>query len=116
MSDGPFRKRRRFRRRAVRVIVEYVSGAGLCRDFATTLGAGGMFIETDEPLSPGARLKLRFQLPGDGDSREIEGFVAWARRPTHGATGSAGMGIEFGDRAACAHLARALERLDEREP
>lgn len=106
-------QKRRFRRRVVRVLVEYVSAAGPCRDFATTLGAGGMFIETDEPLAPGARLKLRFRLAEDGDPHEIEGFVAWARRPAHRVSGSAGMGIEFRDRGACAQLARILEHLDE---
>jgi len=111
--DEPFRKRRRFRRRVVRLLVEYVSATGPSRDFATTLGAGGMYIETDEPLPPGARLKLRFRLPGERDAHEIEGFVAWSRRPIHGATSSAGMGIEFRDRRASAQLAQILDRLDE---
>jgi len=113
MTEETFRKRRRFRRRVVRVLVEYVSAAGPCRDYATTLGAGGMFIETDEPLAPGARLKLRFQLREIDEPHEIEGFVAWARRPAHHVSGSAGMGIEFRDRGACAQLARILEQLDE---
>lgn len=113
MSDGMFRRRRRFQRRAVRVLVEYVSAAGPCRDFATTLGGGGMFIETDEPLAPGARIKVRFRLGGDGaEPHEIEGFVAWSRRAVAGASGSTGMGIEFRDRAAVARLAQALEALD----
>ena len=113
--DRPERKRRRYQRRAVRVLVEYVSAAGICREFATTLGGGGMFIETDEPLAPGSRLKVRFSLgggdPGVAESHEIEGFVAWARRPAHGVTGTAGMGIEFRSRAAVAKLVRALEAL-----
>jgi uncharacterized protein (TIGR02266 family) len=113
MSERMFRRRRRFQRRAVRVLVEYVSAAGPCRDFATTLGGGGMFIETDEPLAPGARIKVRFRLGGDGDdAHEIEGFVAWSRRAVAGASGSAGMGIEFKDRSAVARLARALDELD----
>jgi uncharacterized protein (TIGR02266 family) len=94
-------------------MVEYVSAAGPCRDFATTLGAGGMYIETDEPLPSGARLKLRFHLHGEDGPHEIEGFVAWSRRPAHGATGSPGMGIEFRDRRATAQLARILDRLDD---
>jgi hypothetical protein len=44
------RPKRRYRRRTVRVLVEYVSDAGLCVDPATTLGAGGLFIETESPL------------------------------------------------------------------
>jgi len=113
MSERTFRRRRRFQRRAVRVLVEYVSAAGPCRDFATTLGGGGMFIETDEPLAPGARIKVRFRLGSESAGlHEIEGFVAWSRRAVPGASGSAGMGIEFKDRSAVATLARALDELD----
>jgi len=69
-----------------------------------------MFVETDEPLAPGSRLKVRFRL-GD-DAHEIEGFVAWSRRAAPGATGSAGMGVEFKDRGAIAKLTAALADLD----
>ena len=103
--------RRRFRRRTVRVIVEYVSNAGLCRDTATTLGAGGMFIETDQPLRAGSMVKLGFRLPAAETRHELEGQVVWSRLPTATPAGSAGMGIEFTDRAATADLARELEKL-----
>ena len=102
---------RRFRRRTLRVMVEYICEAGLCCDPATTLGAGGLFIETEAPLREGARLKLLFRLPASEILHEIEGRVVWARRP--GASGSPGMGIEFTDRAAAARLARELAALDE---
>jgi len=52
MSE-PSPQRRRFRRRTVRVLVEYLSDAGLCRETATTLGAGGLFIESQQPLPKG---------------------------------------------------------------
>ena len=111
MSEGDCSRRRRFRRRTVRVMVEYVSYAGLCRDTATTLGAGGMFIETDQPLRTGSMLKLAFQLSPGGTRHEIEGQVVWSRLPTATPAGSAGMGIEFNDRAATADFARELEQL-----
>ena len=101
---------RRFRRRTLRVLVEYFCEAGLCCDPATTLGAGGLFIETESPQREGARLKLRFRLPESQITHEIEGRVAWARRP--GSQGSPGMGIEFTDRAAAARLARELAGLE----
>jgi uncharacterized protein (TIGR02266 family) len=95
------------------VLVEYLSDAGLCCDTATTLGAGGLFIETETPLPPGSRPKLAFRLP-DGDLRhELEGEVVWSRRPADAGAGSPGMGIEFCDRAARSRLARELQRLDE---
>jgi Tfp pilus assembly protein PilZ len=83
--------------------VEYASETGLHSELATTLGAGGLFIASDEPLAETTRLKLRFQLPGVQPRWEIEGRVAWAD--------ATGMGIEFVDREAVGRLAAALESL-----
>ena len=107
----PKRPKRRYRRRTVRVLVEYVSDAGLCVDPATTLGAGGLFIETDSPLFEHSVLKMRFRLPGGEATHEIEGRVVWRRHPRDPGSYSPGMGIEFTDRAAAAGLARELETL-----
>ncbi len=41
---------RRHRRQTVRILVDYRSDRGVCCDYATTLGAGGLFIECEEPL------------------------------------------------------------------
>ena len=107
----PERPKRRYRRRTVRVLVEYVSDAGLCVDPATTLGAGGLFIETDSPLFEHSVLKMRFQLPSGETTHEIEGRVVWRRHPRDPGSYSPGMGIEFTDRAAASGLARELETL-----
>jgi uncharacterized protein (TIGR02266 family) len=107
----PERPKRRYRRRTVRVLVEYVSDAGLCVDPATTLGAGGLFIETDTPLREHSALKMRFRLPGSGTTHEIEGRVVWRRRHHDPGSHSPGMGIEFTDRAATVSLALELETL-----
>jgi uncharacterized protein (TIGR02266 family) len=109
---------RRFRRRTVRVRVE-IRMAGVVRtEWATTLGAGGMFLETDDALRVGTRVKLCFRLPGGDAAHELEGRVAWAMA-AQSADGSPapspGMGIEFNDPAATASLARELEREPEPE-
>jgi type IV pilus assembly protein PilZ len=104
---------RRFRRRTVRILVDYVSDRGVRCDYATTLGAGGLFVETEEPLPAGARMKLRFRLPGGELLHEIEGRVTWSRtgaEPTRGAH-APGMGIQFTNSAASSKLARELEDL-----
>ncbi len=103
---------RRFRRRTLRVFVEYLCAGGLCCDPATTLGAGGLFVETESPQREGTSLKLCFQLPESATRHEIEGRVVWARRPGSPGSQAAGMGIEFTDRAASARLARELSELD----
>src|SRR4029453_9665188 len=64
---GPRRSggsRRRFRRRTVRLLVDFVAGARVRCEYATTLGAGGLFVECDELLPPGPALQARLRPPG----------------------------------------------------
>ena len=103
---------RRFRRRTLHLSVEFLCRDGLRRETATTLGAGGLFIATDDPLPPRESLQLRFQLPGSAQVYEIEGRVVWRKRPQDPGDYSPGMGVEFTDRAAAGRLARELDALD----
>ena len=109
--DQP-RPTRRYRRRTVRIEVDYQSPEdGVLCETATTLGAGGLFIESERPLPRNTRLKVAFSLPGCDCRHEIEGRVVWAEHPAQPgeSTCSPGMGIQFTDRAAEARLARDLE-------
>lgn len=57
---------------------------------------GGVFVRTAEPLTPGRRILLEFELP-DGHALEAIGRVAWTRRvlaPLE-RDSDAGIGIEF---------------------
>ena len=105
--------KRRFRRRTVRVLVDYAAAGEVHCEYATTLGAGGLFIESESPLPEGTHLKVRFRLggaAGEGAVHEIEGRVVWTQAPTEGETQRApGMGISFTDAVATAALARELE-------
>jgi Tfp pilus assembly protein PilZ len=92
--------------------VEYLSGTGLRCERATTLGAGGLFIETDSPEAAGSLLKLCFQLSETGAHHEIEGRVVWSKGVRNGDAGATGMGIEFLNRPAASALAVELENLD----
>ena len=103
---------RRFRRRTVRVLVDYTSDDGIRCDYATTLGAGGLFLETEEDLEVGSALKLRFRVPGGEALHEIEGRVVWTRVTKQGQTTAApGVGIQFTNASAAAQLGRELEDL-----
>jgi uncharacterized protein (TIGR02266 family) len=116
MSPTPPRShQRRFRRRTVRLLVDYRDAAGIRCEYATTLGVGGLFIETEEPLEVGSPIKVRFRLPDSERVHEIEARVAWHQRAEPGemTTQAPGMGIEFLDAAAAARLARDLDRLFE---
>jgi uncharacterized protein (TIGR02266 family) len=111
MSGAARQPSRRYRRRTVRITVEYLSDTGLHCERATTLGAGGLFIETDSPVAAGSMLKLRFQVSEAGAHHEIEGRVIWSKGVGSGEAGATGMGIEFVDRAAANALAVELENL-----
>jgi len=113
MSRRSIDDARRFRRRTIRVLVDYACDEGVRCDYATTLGAGGLFIETTRPLGRGSVVKMRFRLPGSDALHEIEGRVCWNR----GAAGDAvrfapGMGVQFTDSTASSKLARELDSLD----
>jgi len=111
------RSTRRFRRRLVRVLVDFHAGGEPRCEYATTLGAGGLFIETEAPLPRGTLLRLRFRLPGGATLHAIEGRVTWEHRLAAARAGddahASGMGIAFTDAAAAAQLARELEALPE---
>ena len=102
--------RRRYRRLTVRLLVDFVSAGGVRCEYATTLGAGGLFVESEEPLAAGTRLKVRFRLPGRETLHEIEGRVAWSQPAGADARRAPGMGVEFTDAVAIAQLARELDR------
>jgi uncharacterized protein (TIGR02266 family) len=85
---------------------------GLRCEIATTLGAGGLFIQTDDPLPKGTQLAMRFQLPGGDRIHEIVGRVVWNKQPEANDGHASGMGIQFTDRYAAGQLARDLEFLD----
>ena len=111
MEDPASRPVRRHRRRTVRVEVDLFTSVGPRRAVATTLGAGGLFVATDAPLPPGARLQVAFRLPEDGVCRRIDARVVWALAPADAGEGrSPGMGLAFTDPAQVASLAHALER------
>jgi uncharacterized protein (TIGR02266 family) len=94
------------------VQVDYVSAFGRRSGTATTLGAGGLFVATDDPLEPDSRVALRFRLPGGERLHTLQGRVVWANAPAEGRTRNAGMGVEFTEPAACVNLARELETLE----
>ena len=108
-SEG--QPRRRFRRRTVRILVDFQHAAGVRCEYATTLGACGLFIESEEPLDVGEQLKVRFRLTPEGPVHEIEGRVVWNHRPDPAASRAPGMGIEFTDSVAASTLARELDQL-----
>jgi uncharacterized protein (TIGR02266 family) len=106
-------EQRRSRRRNLRVQVEFEGADGPTCEYATTLGAEGLFIETETPWPAGSRIEVRFRLPGGERVHGLAGRVV--RVQQGGSTGSAteppGMGIQFEDCPARGQLREELEEL-----
>jgi Tfp pilus assembly protein PilZ len=105
---------RRYRRREFRLLVDYSSDAGLRCDYATSISAGGLFIETETPLHVGALIKMRFRLPLRDTLHEVEGRVCWHSEDRADAGAGSliqapGIGIAFTDSERVSTLARELE-------
>jgi len=121
MGPGPGAgpPRRRYRRLTLRIEVSYLAEerGEVTSGVATTLGAGGLFVPTEQPLPPGEPLRVRFRLPRGGPELELAARVVWANdAATPGVPPSGrGMGIAFRDPAAQRRLAVALaDAADER--
>lgn len=76
---------------------------------ATTLGAGGLFVASDEPLARGTTLTIRFQLPGGVREHELDARVVWTHRPGDPGSQGHGMGLAFTNAQQCATLATELD-------
>jgi len=103
---------RKHRRVTVRILVDYQAKGGIHCDYATTLGAGGMFLQTDLPLERNESVKLRFRIPGGETLHELEAKVTWAH-PAHedfaGNLRVAGVGLQFTGSGGRDDLAQELE-------
>jgi len=68
--------------------VAYRFGNTIATALTLNLGRGGIAIRTTSPLEAGAKLKVRFRMPGSQRDIDAEGRVAWQDRRV-------GMGIQF---------------------
>lgn len=88
--------------------VEYPGHERVVRDATENLSAGGLFVRTERPLSPGERLPLQISFPGLLDPVVVEVEVVRVRRA--GPEGPAGVAVQVPadrveDRQALARLA-----------
>jgi Tfp pilus assembly protein PilZ len=113
VSQAELRPERRHRRRTVRILTEYDTGNARRSELATTLGGGGLFIETAAPLPRDTTIVVRFRLAAGGPPHRVPGRVVWSHAPSSsgGIGRAAGMGVEFTDGAAAARVAKELEAL-----
>lgn len=98
----------------LRVELEYDAEGATHRAVATTLGAGGLFVATDEPLEVGTLLVTRFRVAEGSILHAIAGRVVWTHCKEDRPARTCGMGVAFADPASGAVLAAELEAIDAR--
>jgi uncharacterized protein (TIGR02266 family) len=80
------------RRSSPRVVlgipIQYRFGNTIAAALTLNLSHGGIAIRTTSPLEGGAKIKVRFRMPGSKKDVDAEGHVAWSDRRV-------GMGIQF---------------------
>jgi uncharacterized protein (TIGR02266 family) len=80
------------RRSSPRVVlgipIQYRFGNTIAAALTLNLSHGGIAIRTTSPLENGAKIKVRFRMPGGKRDIDAEGKVAWSDRRV-------GMGIQF---------------------
>lgn len=80
------------RRSSPRVVlgipIQYRFGNTIAAALTLNLSHGGIAIRTTSPLDAGAKIKVRFRMPGSKRDIDAEGKVAWSDRRV-------GMGIQF---------------------
>lgn len=96
----------------LRIEVAYEAEGVTRSAVATTLGAGGLFIATEDPLEVGVTLNARFRLAEGSTLHEIAGRVVWNHRKEDRPAQTPGMGVAFADPANGAVLAAELEAID----
>ena len=97
MSDD----RRRQQRHPLRTRMDYrdATGGNFLYEYTQNISAGGIFIETREPLPVGTEVEMRFQPPGAEEMIEVTGLVMWVNpyRSDSDDHPNPGMGIQFGN-------------------
>ena len=80
------------RRSSPRVVlgipIQYRFGNTIAAALTLNLSHGGIAIRTTSPLEAGARIRVRFRMPGSKRDVDAEGRVAWSDRRV-------GMGVQF---------------------
>ena len=109
-ATGSRRERRRHRRVTRRIAVAYRVESSWDHAYATTLGAGGLFLEVERELERDTILIVRFRVSGAERVHEAPARVVWAHRDAE-AGRQLGLGIAFTDASLTAQLARELEAL-----
>lgn len=79
----------------IQLLVDYQCDGHYLFDFCRDLGAGGVFIQTNNPLENGSVVNLVFTLPDSKETLETKGRVIWVQNKVPGKDLTPGMGVQF---------------------
>lgn len=79
----------------IQLLVDYRANGHYLFDFCRDLGAGGVFIETSNPLKQGSVVELIFTIPDSKETLEAKGKVIWVQSKVPGKDLTPGMGVQF---------------------
>lgn len=79
----------------IQLLVDYQCEGHYLFDFCRDLGAGGVFIQTNNPLENGSVVNLVFTLPDSKETLETKGRVIWVQNKVPGKDLMPGMGVQF---------------------
>lgn len=84
------------KRIAVNILVDYQAKGNYLFDFCTDLGAGGVFIATEQPQNLGEELQLSFTIPDSKKTLTLKGKVVWIQPKVSAKPEiQAGIGVQF---------------------
>jgi|YelNatPaOPRAMG01_1025707.scaffolds.fasta_scaffold07108_5 uncharacterized protein (TIGR02266 family) len=89
-------ERRRFERKKIKVMIDYLDGNDIDVGYTKDISQGGMFIETNNIPAKGNIVFVDFYLPGVRRKLKLKGRVVWVntKEDDNGST-KPGIGIEF---------------------
>jgi type IV pilus assembly protein PilZ len=97
-SVSPSEDDRTEQRVPIQLLVDYRSNGSYLFDFCQNLGTGGVFIETERPLTQGSEVELTFTIPDSKETVHAKGHVIWVQKPVIGRHDlTPGMGVQFSD-------------------
>jgi len=80
----------------IQLLVDYKADGHYLFDFCKDLGSGGVFIQTEAPLTMGANLDLTFTIPDSKETLVTKGTVIWVQKPVAERRDlTPGMGVQF---------------------
>lgn len=80
----------------IQLLVDYRADGHYLFDFCRDLGAGGVFIQTEQPLPQGSHVDLTFTIPDSKETLSAKGKVIWVQAAgAQRDEASPGMGVQF---------------------